>query len=130
MPDPHPHTSVDHGRFPVYALLFDPEAPNFPTPPATCTHGSEVLYVFQDAVPGFTDASALSAAQFKLSDKIISYWTNFARSGNPKGSPDWEEYSNKEDTFLELTSGKHGIKENTTYKAEHFCGFWAKYFGL
>ena len=118
---------------PVYAYYFtDPEAPkDFPTLPGNMpTHGSEVLYVFQDTVPGFTDASALSPAQLKLSDKIISYWTNFARSGNPKGSPDWEEYSNKEDTFLELTSGKHGIKENTTYKAEHFCGFWAKYFGL
>jgi para-nitrobenzyl esterase len=71
---------------PVYAYHFvDPTPPpDFPgvTGP---THGSEVIYVFQDSVPGVEPAQ-LTTAQKKLSDKMISYWTKFARFGHPNGA--------------------------------------------
>jgi para-nitrobenzyl esterase len=120
---------------PVYAYHFvDPNPPSpMPFIPAVVgpTHGSEVIYVFQDSVP-LVEPAQLTTAQKKLSDKMISYWTNFARSGDPNGgwTPDWAEYSNKKDAFLDLSSEAHGIKKTTTYKDDHFCGFWAKYFGL
>jgi para-nitrobenzyl esterase len=56
-------------------------------------HSAEIEYVFQtlrsrSEVPW-------TAADYKLSELICSYWTNFAKSGNPNaaGLPDWPTYT-------------------------------------
>ncbi|MGA2400733.1 MAG: carboxylesterase family protein [Syntrophobacteraceae bacterium] len=45
-------------------------------------HGSELYYVFgfMEFLPGFDDEDG------KFSDRIISYWTNFAKTGDPNGN--------------------------------------------
>ena len=90
------------GGSPVYRYSFDRAVPIAPGrvingSPATAAdvgavHASEICYVFGalDSVPGVTWEPGDRA----LSDAIGTYWTNFARTGNPNGGgmPDWPAY--------------------------------------
>ncbi|MDB5931316.1 MAG: hypothetical protein JWR60_3023 [Polaromonas sp.] len=81
------------GKSPVYSYYFKQASPYTPL----AVHVSEVPYVFQNLVPkGTAAAPVLPAAQDQaLADAMSSYWTNFAKSGNPNqlGLPVWPEYS-------------------------------------
>ncbi|HMF97980.1 MAG TPA: carboxylesterase family protein [Vicinamibacterales bacterium] len=64
-------------------------------------HASEIAYVFgtlrnRDWPYAQTD--------FKLSDQMSSYWSNFAVAGDPngKGLPAWTPYDQTDEPFLEL----------------------------
>lgn len=64
-------------------------------------HADELPYVFETlkpTVPGAVDAD------FKTSALIASYWTNFAKTGNPngRGLPVWTPYSAATDTWHEI----------------------------
>ena len=90
------------GGSPVYRYSFDRAVPIAPGrvingSPATAAdvgavHASDICYVFGalDSVPGVTWEPADRA----LSDAIGTYWTNFAKTGNPNGGglPDWPAY--------------------------------------
>lgn len=45
-----------------------------------------------------------SAAELKLSDDMVSYWSAFAASGNPNRAnlPDWKPYQPPEESTLSL----------------------------
>ena len=89
-------------RAPVYRYSFDRK---IPIPPDTkingkaataddigARHAGEIEYVFGqlDSVPNVT----WTPEDRTLSDQMMSYWTNFARSANPngKGLPNWPQY--------------------------------------
>jgi para-nitrobenzyl esterase len=63
-------------------------------------HGSEIPYVFGTLSPqlGFT------AADSRLSDEMMGYWTRFARTGDPNGdgAPAWPAYEPGRDTVMSL----------------------------
>jgi para-nitrobenzyl esterase len=63
-------------------------------------HSSEIPYVFGtiDAKDGY------GTIDFTLSEKIMEYWTNFAKTGNPNGVglPVWPVYGNSTQQYLEL----------------------------
>ncbi len=63
-------------------------------------HGSEIAYVFQQPSPAWT------AADRALSDRISTYWVNFAKSGDPNGpgSPSWPAYRANSPMLLNLDS--------------------------
>ncbi|MBU1671525.1 MAG: carboxylesterase family protein [Actinobacteria bacterium] len=71
-----------------------------PGNPLGACHGSEIPYVFGnfDQALGYTDAD------HRLSRTIMSYWTAFARTGNPNrnGLPEWPPYSKEEDKLLQF----------------------------
>ena len=84
------------GKSKVYYYYFDqhPQAPaNSPQPDLGAPHGREVAYVFghlnewKDEQPTPEDHA--------ISDAMATYWTNFAKYGNPngKGMPKWPAFS-------------------------------------
>jgi para-nitrobenzyl esterase len=90
------------GQSPVYRYSFDRKIPVAPDTkingkPATAKdvgarHAGEIEYVFGqlDSVPKVTWDKSDRA----LSDQMMSYWSNFAKSGDPNGSglPPWPRY--------------------------------------
>jgi len=91
------------GQAPLYRYRFDRAAPAEPLHPTGkyAFHSTELEYVFGtlDVRKGAT----WQAADRKLSDGVVTYWTNFARSGDPNGNglPQWPRYD-KEKKVLHL----------------------------
>ncbi|MBP2320307.1 para-nitrobenzyl esterase [Kibdelosporangium banguiense] len=108
-------------RVPTYGYEFaDRTAPSGffkdmlpPGFPAGAFHSSELPYLFD------TPLFDLNASQRTLSDQMISYWTRFARTGNPNGHglPYWPK-----NTVQSLAPD--AIRQVDAYQ-EHNCGFWA-----
>ncbi len=90
------------GGAPVYRYSFDRKIPVAPDAkvngvPATsrdigARHAGEIEYVFGtlDSIKGVT----WEASDRRLSDAIMTYWSNFARTGDPNGSDlaQWPRY--------------------------------------
>jgi para-nitrobenzyl esterase len=77
------------GKSPVYSYYFSQTSPYNPLP----IHVSEVPYVFQNLVAN--GHGAPNASDVVVADAMSSYWTNFAKSGNPNGAgvPNWPPYT-------------------------------------
>ena len=90
------------GKSPVYRYEFD-QAPPLAPPVAGAApeeshgayHSAEIEFVF-----GMLDSKKLPwrPADYALSEQMGSYWTNFAKTGNPNvaGLPQWPQYSAKD----------------------------------
>ncbi|MEV5748269.1 carboxylesterase/lipase family protein [Actinoallomurus sp. NPDC052308] len=114
-------------RVPTYAYEFadenapwasDTPAPAFPT---GAFHASELQYLFDQS----EFRGPLSTAQRLLSDRMIGYWTRFARTGDPNGggAPTWAPTLPGAERVLSLASGSGGIRP-VDLAREHRCGFW------
>jgi para-nitrobenzyl esterase len=80
------------GRSPVYLYNFSFTSAFTPVP----AHTNEISYVFGNLVPGpFQTPAALTAQDQAVSAAMQTYWTNFARTGNPNGAgvPTWPQYA-------------------------------------
>jgi len=89
--------------------------------PLGAFHGAEIQYlmlVTGDVFPFTTDQQALS-------DAMISYWTQFAKTGNPNSAdePAWPKYSKSTDEFQSLVPPAPMTESN--FNAFHQCdSFW------
>jgi para-nitrobenzyl esterase len=111
----------------IYAFEFnDRNAPQYFPPvsyPYGATHTLEIQYLF----PGYHGAAGvrkpLSADQQKLSDTMVGYWTNFARTGNPngKGLPNWPQWTQANEQTQMLDTKVATGKE---FAAGRKCDFW------
>jgi len=93
------------GQSPVYRFRFDRPAPPEENHPQGkyAFHSDELEYVF-----GTLDArhgAVWHPEDRKLSEQMVSYWTNFARTGDPNGKdlPRWPRYD-KAQKVLHLDS--------------------------
>ena len=113
---------------PVYQYLFaqtpaykpDDKFGPLPKSAAGARHAGEIEYVFgtlksQEGVP-WTDGD------FKISDAMGTYWTNFVKTGNPNstGLPDWPKSDRQNQYQVLYLSGKdiHASADETRARYE------------
>lgn len=82
------------GSAPVYRYFFELAAtPSKYHPGTFAFHSDDIEYVFGtlDTRPGW----AVRPEDRTLSEQIMTYWTNFAKTGNPNGGnlPQWPKYN-------------------------------------
>lgn len=108
---------VKTGEAPVYRYHFElPATPSkFHGPFAF--HSDEIEYVFGtlDTRPG----AVWRPEDRKLSEEMMDYWTNFAKTGDPNGSglPAWPRYD-KTDEVLHLDSETQAAPDTTRARYE------------
>jgi para-nitrobenzyl esterase len=85
----------------VYRYEFDRPGPPEANHPAGiyAFHSTELEYVF--GTLDVRQGAKWQAADRQLSDEVVSYWSNFARSGDPNGSglPHWPRYDRTDDVL-------------------------------
>lgn len=102
------------GQSPVYRYHFElAAAPSKFHPGSWAFHSDDIEYVFGtlDTRPGAT----IRPEDRVLSEQMMSYWTNFARTGDPngKGLPTWPKYGAKDELIhldQTITSGPDALK--------------------
>lgn len=101
---------AQHGKSAVYGYSFDRDIPlpkdhkvngvAVSSQDIGARHAGEIEYVFGmlDSLP----AVPWEDADRTLSDQMMTYWSNFARSGDPNGPglPAWPRYTGKDDAAV------------------------------
>nr|XP_034963158.1 acetylcholinesterase-like [Zootoca vivipara] len=120
---------VGGAESPLYVYSFDHRSPIWPKW-AGVPHGAELPYLFGImASESQTNQSEAAAEDAELSRRVMRYWAEFARSGNPTGSEasevQWPVYNSTEQNFFHI-SGKEAQSKHRS-PASH-CGFLASLF--
>ncbi len=118
---------------PTYAYEFNDE--NAPPPqsafggmltfPLGAYHTAELPYLFKGNSLVTVVKGTLSPEQMQLSDAMVSYWTQFAKTGDPNSSdePVWSPYSASRDEFQSLIPPTPVVEYN--FDTDHQCSaFW------
>jgi len=90
------------GKSNVYMYFFDqPQPPNTPMASDGALHGSEMLFMFQHMEQR---PFPWRPEDYKLSEMMVDYWTNFASTGDPNGAglPQWPVYQDGKPTVMHL----------------------------
>lgn len=116
------------GDSPVYRYHFELAAtPSKYHPGTFAFHSDDIEYVFGtlDTRPGWN----IRPEDRKLSDEMMTYWTNFAKTGNPNGSgvPEWPRYSADGDPLIHLdatiTSGPDKLRSRYLFLQQGMPAF-------
>ncbi|QBD80031.1 carboxylesterase/lipase family protein [Ktedonosporobacter rubrisoli] len=117
-------------QVPLYVYEFaDRQAPHIasflPDVPPGAYHAAELNYLLDF----FDQPAQLAPEQQRLSEQMIRYWTNFARTGNPNSSdlPAWPFFDpGKAVPYVQaLTTAKAGGIRGIDLAAEHQLDFWS-----
>jgi para-nitrobenzyl esterase len=97
------------GKSKVYYYYFD-QHPDFPEDSPNADHGSphgqDVAYVFQNLN---TSNPNVTKSDLETSQAMATYWTNFAKYGNPNGEavPEWPAFSQDNPVVMYLGPTPH-----------------------
>ncbi len=106
------------GNAPVYRYEFDDAPPLAASAPGAppqesrgAYHSAEIEFVF-----GMLDSKKLPwrPEDYQLSEQMGSYWTNFAKTGNPNGTglPPWPQYGAKDGyEVMHLAAKPHATED-------------------
>ena len=88
------------------------------------SHGAEIAYVFGNQSgmgPPWSDADK------KLSEAIQTYWTNFARTGDPNGAsvPAWLGFSESSQKVMQIDSTLAPIPVPNVEQLKVLDGYYA-----
>ena len=98
------------GNSKVFYYYFD-QHPDYPADSPQTGHGSphgmEVEYVFGHVTGGPSGKPSL--ADFAISEAMATYWTNFAKYGDPnsKGMPQWPAFSDQHPELMVFAGVPH-----------------------
>jgi para-nitrobenzyl esterase len=92
------------GGAPVYSYQFEQSLPGRDGDGAA--HSYELPYVFGNLLPSGPLAGPFSAADRQLSNVMLSYWTNFAKQGDPNGAglPVWPKFSASARSYMRFST--------------------------
>jgi para-nitrobenzyl esterase len=81
----------------------------FPDSNRGAPHSGELRYVFGNFPPG-----AVADSERRISNEMQTYWTNFAKTGDPNGGglPVWPKFDTKARRYIEFTDNGPVVKEN------------------
>lgn len=110
-------------------MIFLPDTPSHPAGTWGAYHASELQYLFEMTAPIPAAAAPMTAAQKLLSARMIRFWTQFAKTGNPNGRDHdddehdaWPRYSAASDSAIYLHPA--GVTTTRDFAARHRCAFW------
>lgn len=97
------------GKSKAFYYYFD-QHPDYPSDSPLANrgspHGQDVAYVFQHL-----DASnpQVTRTDLEISEAMATYWTNFAKSGNPSGEgvPEWPAFSDANPVVMHFNKTPH-----------------------
>jgi para-nitrobenzyl esterase len=109
----------------IYTYFFDRVIPWPAHPEFGAFHTSEVPYVFETI--GRLDRP-WEPIDRTVSDTVSSYWTNFAKKGDPNGPslPQWPAYSSSSHSTMQLGSRFGEMKVADPAKLEFFLSYLKK----
>lgn len=105
---------------PAYAYLFQRQLPG---DSSGAFHSSDLWYIFHSMRHSWRP---FTAGDKKLSEQMVDYWTNFAKTGNPNGSSGdvWKPYTTQSPQFLTLDADNNNAQLMMTatpvYKGNKF----------
>ena len=112
------------GKVYVYYFSHRPPYPDLPQFKGWgAAHAGELSFVFGN----FPSALHPSAADRAVSDKMISYWTNFAKTGDPNGKalPRWPAFTNSSARVMDLNDPSQAIAVPHLDKLQVLDGYYA-----
>jgi para-nitrobenzyl esterase len=115
------------GKSKAYVYYFShrpqyPDAPQFKDWGAS--HGSEIAFVFGN----FTPSMQPTASDKVVSETLSTYWTNFAKTGDPnsqQGMPVWPAFSDSNPQVMNLDDPSKAIPLPNADKLKVLDGYYA-----
>jgi len=115
---PHPVFTVNPGRGKVPVLVWLP-------PLASHTIDIQFLFPLWHGGPNGIP-HPLSLSERRLSDELVTAWTNFMYTGNPNlfGNAPWPRYKTASEVYRLENTPKLSTLTDVQFSAEHNCAFW------